>query len=62
MKKTDVLRYFNNRVTDVAKACGVTTPAVCQWGEVIPEKNALKLGRLTHGSLKYDPEMYVKTA
>jgi len=62
MKKQAVLKYFNDRVTDVAKACNVTSGSVSQWGEIIPEKHALKLERITDGKLRYIPEFYEKIA
>lgn len=62
MKKKVVLKFFNNSVTEVAKACGVSCSSVSQWGEIIPEKNALKLDRLTEGKLKYRESVYRKAA
>lgn len=62
MKKTSVLEYFDNVVSEVAKACNVSTAAVSQWGEIIPEKNALKLHRHTRGKLKYEEQYYNKSA
>ena len=60
MKKLTVLKFFKNSVTDVANACGVSVAAVSQWEEVIPEKQALKLDRLTDGKLTYKPRLYQK--
>ena len=60
MKKEAVLKYFNNCVTDVANACRVSCASVSQWGEIIPEVNALKLERATKGKLKYESKMYEK--
>lgn len=62
MHKKDVLEFFNNRAVDVAKACRVSSAAVAQWGEIIPERNALKLERATKGKLQYNPDLYKKTA
>lgn len=62
MTKKQVLKYFNNRVTDVANACGISVSCVSQWGEIIPEINALKLDRQTQGGLKYEESLYKKTA
>lgn len=62
MKKTAVLKYFKNCVTDVANACGISCASVSQWGEIIPEKNALKLERVTNGKLKYKESLYRKAA
>lgn len=60
MYKATVLQYFNNRVTDVAEACNVSVQAVSQWGEVIPERAALKLERDKKIKLKYDEALYSK--
>lgn len=57
MKKVTVIKYFNNP-TGVANKLGMTVGAVSQWGELIPEKQALKLDRITNGKLKYDPAFY----
>lgn len=42
----------------VAKVLGITGSAVSQWEEIIPERAALKLERITNGALKYDPTLY----
>lgn len=60
MKKTTVLKRFNDSVTEVAKALGVSHSAVSQWGELIPEKQALKAALITNGELVYDADMYRK--
>lgn len=60
MKKSEVLSFFNNRASDVAKACNVSAAAVAQWGKIIPEKNALKLEKLTNGKLVYKADLYAK--
>lgn len=60
MLKSKVLSYFDNRAVDVAKACNVSSASVSQWGDIIPEKNALKLEKLTNGALVYDASMYEK--
>lgn len=60
MLKADVLKHFNNRAVDVADACGITSAAVSQWEEIIPERAALRLDRATKGKLKYDAKHYTK--
>lgn len=62
MKKQDVLKFYNNRVTDVANACGVSSPSVSQWREIIPERVALKLEKITRGKLRYDERYYKKAS
>lgn len=57
MKKENVLNYFK-KVSAIAKATGVTSSAVSQWGNVVPERIALLLDKVTNGALKYDPSLY----
>lgn len=57
MLKAMVTSYFpSNRA--IAKALGISPQAVGQWDEIIPERAALKLDRITNGTLKYDPSLY----
>lgn len=60
MKKVTVLKFFKNKPTEVARMCGIDVAAVCQWGEIIPEKRAFQLERHTNGKLKYNPKLYQK--
>ena len=58
MLKKDVVKFFTSQ-TRLSKALGFkSTGAVSQWGEVIPEKQALRLEKITEGALRYDPELY----
>lgn len=58
MLKHDVIAFFGTGV-EVKRALGLrSTGTVSQWPELIPEKQALKIERLTQGKLKYDPELY----
>ncbi|AOM39999.1 Cro/CI family transcriptional regulator [Xenorhabdus hominickii] len=59
MKKNEVLKHFNT-VNSVAKAIGITSSAVSQWREIIPERAALRIEKITNGTLKYSAEMYKK--
>lgn len=61
MKKTDVLEHFKSQ-NQAAEALGITHSSISQWGDIIPEKQALRLDRLTKGKLRYDPRLYKKTA
>ncbi len=61
MNKHAAVAYFGNTVK-LADALSITQAAVSQWGTVIPEKQALKLERLTEGALEYDPTLYKKAA
>lgn len=59
MKKEDVLAHFKKSV-NVCRVLDLTTGSVSQWGEIIPEKQAMRLDRITAGKLKYDPRLYRK--
>lgn len=60
MRKTDVVKYFGG-ISKTAVALGISHPAVCRWGEIIPEKQAFVIERITKGTLKYDSKMYQKS-
>lgn len=57
MLKLDVVMYFHTQ-REVAKSLGITEQAVSSWGEIIPEKNALRLHQITDGLLEYKEGMY----
>lgn len=57
MKKSVALKHFGG-VVKLAEALTVSHSSVSQWGEIIPEKQALRLDWLTNGKLKYDPAFY----
>jgi len=59
MHKTDVVKHFGG-ISKTANALGITHPAVCRWGEVIPEKQAFVIERISGGALKYDSSLYQK--
>jgi hypothetical protein len=61
MDKTTVINYFKSGA-NTARFLKITRASVSEWGKVIPEKQALKLERLTKGGLKYDPSLYEKKA
>ena len=61
MLKKTVVKYFGNQLS-TAKALGLTRGSVSQWGEVIPEKQALRVEKISNGVLKYDPSFYCKSA
>lgn len=42
----------------IARALGLTSGAVSQWGDVVPEKQAYRLEDITNGSLKVDKTLY----
>lgn len=57
MYKKDVISFFGTQ-QEAAEALGVTQAAVAQWGDVIPERHALRLDRLTRGRLAYAEYLY----
>lgn len=59
MKKSQVIAYFE-RPSRVAEVLKTTVSAISQWEEVIPEKSAARLEKLTGGDLSYDPNVYMK--
>lgn len=60
MYKSDVLKHFGG-TSKAASALDISHSAVCQWGKIIPEKQAMKVERITKGKIKYVPSMYQKT-
>lgn len=59
MFKEAVLKFYGG-TSKTAVALGVTHSAVCQWGKIIPERQALKIDRISGGALKYDQSAYEK--
>ncbi len=57
MLKSDVLKYFGTR-TAVARFLKISSSAVTQWQDIIPEKQAYRLENLTNGKLKVDASLY----
>lgn len=57
MKRSKAIEYFGSQV-NLAKGLGITKSSVSQWSDLVPEKQALKLDRITGGQLKYDPTYY----
>lgn len=51
MKKATVIEYFG-KVTDTAKALGISHAAVSKWGENIPPGRAYQIEVMTKGKLK----------
>lgn len=60
MRKSEVIRHFGG-VSKTANALGISHPAVCRWGDIIPEKQAFVIERITKGKMKYDSSLYIKT-
>lgn len=61
MLKDEAIKYFGSQRA-IAEKLKVSDSAVSQWKEVIPERVALKLNRITNGKLKYQPDFYNRVA
>ncbi|USH01106.1 Cro/Cl family transcriptional regulator [Grimontia kaedaensis] len=59
MLKQDVINHFG-RQRLIADTLRISQAAVSRWGDIIPEKQALRLEYLTQGALVYDPTLYKK--
>ncbi|HBW3346619.1 Cro/CI family transcriptional regulator [Klebsiella pneumoniae] len=59
MYKQDAIKFFGTK-TAIAKTLGIAQSSVSVWGELVPEKNAMKLQIASGGALKYDPAAYEK--
>lgn len=57
MFKQHAINYFGSK-SKLAKAAGVAPASVSVWGELVPEKNAMRLQLASEGVLQYDPEVY----
>lgn len=57
MLKKDAIDFFGNK-SKLAKAAGVAASSVSVWGELVPERNAMRLQIASEGALQYDPEIY----
>lgn len=57
MFKQDAIKYFGSK-SKLAKAAGVAPASVSVWGDLVPEKNAMRLQLASGGVLQYDPEVY----
>ena len=74
MKKSEVLEFFGNSPTTVARFLGIKQSSVSEWHELIPEISARRLHAYTHeravmrdffptdyrerGVLIFDPSLY----
>lgn len=57
MYKEKVIKHFGSQ-RRLAQSLNITRSSVSQWGAVIPEKQALRIEKLTRGILKYDAKLY----
>lgn len=61
MFKKDAVNFFGSK-SKLAKAAGVAASSVSVWGDLVPEKNAMRLQIASNGALRYDPQVYDKHA
>ena len=57
MQTKEAIEFFGSAKA-LAETLRITKGAVSQWGELVPEKNALYLERVTRGELSYNAEIY----
>jgi transcriptional repressor of cell division inhibition gene dicB len=66
LKTESVITFFSTgddsrgAKTKITKLLGLSSGAISQWGEVVPEGQAYKLESLTKGRLKVDSSLYQK--
>ena len=61
MYKSDVIAYYGTAVKVTSALKLKSSGSVSQWGEIIPEKQAFRIDRLTGGKLVYNPGLYRTT-
>ncbi|CDH01166.1 Cro/CI family transcriptional regulator [Xenorhabdus bovienii] len=59
MFKYEAIKFFGSQRI-IAEKLNVSDAAVSQWKNIIPERAALKLSRITNGKLEYRPNLYSK--
>ena len=57
MLKTDVKKYYGSFVK-AARALGISLAAIYQWNDIIPEKQAYRLEKITKGQLRVNRDLY----
>ena len=57
MKSQDVINHFGSKA-NTARALNISRPSVTNWGEIVPEPQALKVEKLSGGKLKADLKFY----
>jgi DNA-binding transcriptional regulator YiaG len=63
MKVESVVEYFGSKAV-AAEALGIGRANLTHWQNKgrVPEKQAMRLDRITNGSLKYNPKHYSRQA
>lgn len=57
MYKSDVIKHFGTRIA-LAQKLNISPSAITQWPDVIPEKQAYRIEKITKGVLKVNPSLY----
>lgn len=57
MNTAAVIKFFGSK-SAAARALDISQVAVTRWGELVPEKRAVRIERITGGAIKYDPAIY----
>jgi DNA-binding transcriptional regulator YdaS (Cro superfamily) len=57
MKTKDAIAHFGTAAA-LARAVGISSPAVSQWGELVPLATAARLEKITNGALVLNLEDY----
>jgi DNA-binding transcriptional regulator YdaS (Cro superfamily) len=58
MHKEMAVAHYGSQIK-LAQVLGISSSAVSFWGSIIPEKQAMKLERITGGDLVYNPALYL---
>lgn len=54
MNTADAIKYAGSAIA-LSRILGVTSGAISQWGDVVPDAKQLLLERITIGALRADP-------
>lgn len=57
MEKQRAIEHYGSAPA-LSRALGISRQAVYQWGDIVPEKQAMRLERITGGTLPYDEDCY----
>lgn len=57
METQKAVNIFGSKAA-IARALGLSQPAVTRWGIIIPKGRALELEKITNGALKCDLDLY----
>ena len=57
MLKKDVKKYYGS-FAKAARALGISSAAISQWNDIIPEKQAYRLEKITKGQLRVNRDLY----